>query len=88
MKKLVILLIILVILLSGCETEIITSSDLPFESVTLDMTKVNEISHAEYTFTVYPIHDDINNLTCWITLGIYKGSIFCIPDWQLVAPNN
>jgi hypothetical protein len=30
-------------------------------------------------------HDDVRNVTCWLTGG-NRGGVFCMPDWMLKAP--
>jgi hypothetical protein len=47
-------------------------------------TDANDTGYFEYGVNVW--HDDERNVTCWIFVGLERGGISCIPDWQLQEP--
>lgn len=54
-----------------------------------DLSNVNNVAEdiVYYGDSIDTIHDDINQVTCWIIQAKSGVGIDCMPDWLLVAPS-
>ena len=68
--RLIVLIIILTILLVGCEAD----------------GEIERVADMGLLGKVKVVHDSVNNVTCWVNKSGYAGGIDCIPDWQLMPP--
>lgn len=75
------LILILILLLSGCIQHV---SD---PQATLPQEPTGYVGSVMGT-DVGTVHDDKNEVTCWVSDGYYSGGVYCIPDWMLKKPAN